>query len=87
MGRRPPTKLHMPLKGPFRVIRISPDGNKYDVLNLVNHEEYRFPVSRLVKFWIIGGPFVNDGIYDSLLNGLITQKRILRGNLMKPYVR
>ena len=50
MGHRPPTKLHMPLKGPFRVIRISPDGNKYDVLNLVNHEEYRFPVSRIVKF-------------------------------------
>jgi hypothetical protein len=50
MGRKAPTKLHMPLKGPFRVIRISPDGNKYDVLNLVNHEEYRFPVNRLVKF-------------------------------------
>ena len=50
MGRRPPTKLHMSLKGPFRVIRISPDGNKYDVLNIVNHEKYRLSIYRLVKF-------------------------------------
>jgi transposase InsO family protein len=50
MGERAPTKGHMPLKGPFRVVAIHDDGRKYDIRNLVNNEIYRFQINRLVPF-------------------------------------
>jgi hypothetical protein len=50
MGERAPTKGHMPLKGPFRVVNILDEGRKYDIRNLVNNEVYRFQINRLVPF-------------------------------------
>jgi hypothetical protein len=48
MGRRAPTKLHMPLKGPFRVVGFQ--GDKYTVLNMVNNEQYVYHVTQLQPF-------------------------------------
>jgi hypothetical protein len=48
MGRRAPTKLHTPLKGPFRVLRF--EGDRYTVENLVNREQYIYHVTQLQPF-------------------------------------
>ena len=48
MGRRAPTKLHMPLKGPFRVESFV--GDKYTVVNMVNSEKYVYHVTQLQPF-------------------------------------
>ena len=51
MGRKPPTKLHTQLKGPYRVITSSPYTGEYTLMNLVNNrEENSIRVSRLRRF-------------------------------------
>ena len=51
MGRKPPTKLHTQLKGPYRVITSSPYTGEYTLMNLVNNrEENSIHVSRLRRF-------------------------------------
>ena len=48
MGRRSKTKLHTPLKGPFRVIAFN--GDRYTVQNEVNGEKYVYHVTQLKPF-------------------------------------
>jgi transposase InsO family protein len=48
MGRKAPTKLHSPWKGPMKVIRN--EGNRYYLLNLVNMKEEQAHVTALKTF-------------------------------------
>jgi hypothetical protein len=48
MGRRSKSKLHTPLKGPFRVTAF--EGDRYTVYNEVNKEEYVYHVTQLKPF-------------------------------------
>jgi hypothetical protein len=36
LGRRPPTKLHPKWEGPFRVVNISENGNRYELQNFID---------------------------------------------------
>jgi hypothetical protein len=48
MGRRPPSKLHSPWKGPMQV--LSYKGNRYTLLNLVTMKEEQAHITALKKF-------------------------------------
>ena len=48
MGRKGPTKLHAPWKGPMKVVNMF--GNEYTVLNLVTLKEEKVHVTSLKPF-------------------------------------